>query len=231
MSRAAILAAAAAFALSAPAGARVFSPDSFTLDNGMQVVVVANHRAPVVTHMVWYRAGAMDQAPGRTGAAHLLEHLMFKGTEAYPDGVFSQIVARNGGRENAFTSQDFTTVLADAGVAISMDGRGRYLDNIFIERLWRSVKYEDIYLWRYDSVPELERGLHRYFDFYNTVRPHQALYNATPEACYLAGCERPGKPGQLHTAAVDHPSSGLDDGGRHEQSEPVHQVASTHGTN
>lgn len=106
--RAAILAAAAAFALSTPAGARVFSPDSFTLDNGMQVVVVANHRAPVVTHMVWYRAGAMDQAPGRTGAAHLLEHLMFKGTEAYPDGVFSQIVARNGGRENAFTSQDFT---------------------------------------------------------------------------------------------------------------------------
>ena len=106
--RAVILAAATAFALSPPADAKVFSPDSFTLDNGMQVVVVSNHRAPVVTHMVWYRAGAMDQAPGRTGAAHLLEHLMFKGTEANPDGAFSQIVARNGGRENAFTSQDFT---------------------------------------------------------------------------------------------------------------------------
>ena len=94
--------------LAMPAGAAVFSPDSFTLDNGMQVVVVSNRRAPVVTHMVWYRAGAMDEPPGRTGVAHLLEHLMFKGTEAFPDGVFSQIVARNGGRENAFTSQDFT---------------------------------------------------------------------------------------------------------------------------
>ena len=101
--RAVALTAAIAFTLSSPASAKVFSPESFTLDNGMQVVVVSNHRAPVVTHMVWYRSGAMDQAPGRTGAAHLLEHLMFKGTEANPDGVFSQIVARNGGRENAFT--------------------------------------------------------------------------------------------------------------------------------
>jgi zinc protease len=107
-SRAVALAAVIAFAFSPTAGAKVFSPESFTLDNGMQVVVVSNHRAPVVTHMVWYRAGAMDEAAGRTGAAHLLEHLMFKGTESNPDGVFSQIVARNGGRENAFTSQDFT---------------------------------------------------------------------------------------------------------------------------
>jgi len=107
--RAAAMAALAAIVFSpSPLLARVFSPDSFTLDNGMQVVVVSNHRAPVVTHMVWYRSGAMDEMPGRTGAAHLLEHLMFKGTEAHPDGVFSQIVARNGGRENAFTSQDFT---------------------------------------------------------------------------------------------------------------------------
>jgi len=106
--RAAVLAAAVAFTFSSPVQAKVFSPDSFTLDNGMQVVVVSNHRAPVVTHMIWYRSGAMDEAAGRSGAAHLLEHLMFKGTEANPDGVFSQIVARNGGRENAFTSQDFT---------------------------------------------------------------------------------------------------------------------------
>jgi zinc protease len=90
------------------AAAAVFNPESFTLANGMQVVVVSNRRAPVVTHMVWYRVGAMDQPPGKTGVAHLLEHLMFKGTEAYPDGEFSRIVARNGGRENAFTSQDFT---------------------------------------------------------------------------------------------------------------------------
>ncbi len=98
---------AAAF-IATPARAAVFNPESFTLENGLLVVVVANHRAPVVTHMVWYRVGAMDEPPGRTGVAHLLEHLMFKGTRAYPDGAFSKIVARNGGRENAFTSQDFT---------------------------------------------------------------------------------------------------------------------------
>ncbi|UCH73477.1 MAG: insulinase family protein [Rhodospirillales bacterium] len=97
-----------ALAVVASGRAAVFGPDSFTLDNGMQVVVVSNHRAPVVTHMVWYRVGAMDEPPGRTGVAHLLEHLMFKGTDAYPDGAFSQIVARHGGRENAFTSQDYT---------------------------------------------------------------------------------------------------------------------------
>ncbi len=103
-----ILSTALALPLSAPAGAAVFDPEHFTLANGMQVVVVSNHRAPVVTHMVWYRVGAMDEPPGRTGVAHLLEHLMFKGTKDHPDGEFSQIVARNGGRENAFTSQDFT---------------------------------------------------------------------------------------------------------------------------
>ena len=105
----AVLAVATAGVLEAGTSrAAVFSPETFTLDNGMQVVVVSNHRAPVVTHMIWYRTGAMDELPGRTGVAHLLEHLMFKGTKAYPDGVFSQLVARNGGRENAFTSQDFT---------------------------------------------------------------------------------------------------------------------------
>jgi len=97
-----------ALAPAAPVAAAVFNPETFTLGNGMQVVVVSNHRAPVVTHMVWYRVGAMDEPPGRTGVAHLLEHLMFKGTPAHPDGAFSQIVARNGGRENAFTSQDYT---------------------------------------------------------------------------------------------------------------------------
>lgn len=91
-----------------PATAAVFSPETFTMKNGMQVVVVTNHRVPVVTHMVWYRVGAMDEPPGKSGLAHYLEHLMFKGTESLKPGEFSQIVARNGGRENAFTSQDYT---------------------------------------------------------------------------------------------------------------------------
>ena len=90
------------------AGAAVFNPPSFTLKNGMQVVVITNHRVPVVTHMVWYKIGAMDEPAGKSGLAHYLEHLMFKGTKTLKPGEFSAIVARNGGRENAFTSQDYT---------------------------------------------------------------------------------------------------------------------------
>ncbi|MBL8696943.1 MAG: insulinase family protein [Alphaproteobacteria bacterium] len=90
------------------ASAQVFRPTTFTLANGLQVVVVENHRAPIVTHMVWYRAGAADEAPGKSGIAHFLEHLMFKGTADVPPGEMSKIVARNGGRDNAFTSWDYT---------------------------------------------------------------------------------------------------------------------------
>ena len=90
------------------ADARLFDPESFTLDNGMQVVVIPNHRVPVVTHMVWYKVGAADEAPGKSGTAHFLEHLMFKGTSRFPGGMFSEVVAGNGGRQNAFTSYDYT---------------------------------------------------------------------------------------------------------------------------
>lgn len=88
--------------------ARVFDPDTFTLDNGMQVVVISNHRAPIVTHMVWYKVGAADESAGESGNAHFLEHLLFKGTKNLAPGEFSRIIAQNGGRENAFTSQDYT---------------------------------------------------------------------------------------------------------------------------
>ncbi|MEL7011999.1 MAG: pitrilysin family protein [Pseudomonadota bacterium] len=81
---------------------------SFTLDNGMDVVVIEDNRAPVVVHMVWYRAGSADEDPGVSGIAHFLEHLMFKGTDSLDPGEFSAIVARNGGRDNAFTSYDYT---------------------------------------------------------------------------------------------------------------------------
>ena len=86
-----------------------------------------------------------------------------------------------------FTSAAFTGVLLDAGITISMDGRGRALDNIFVERLWRSVKHEDIYLKGYESLPELVLGLTEYFAFYNGERPHQGLGNRTPDAVYRAG--------------------------------------------
>jgi zinc protease len=80
----------------------------FTLDNGLDVVVIPDHRAPVVTHMVWYKVGSADETPGKSGLAHFLEHLMFKGTANNPSGRFSQIVATIGGQENAFTSADYT---------------------------------------------------------------------------------------------------------------------------
>ncbi len=80
----------------------------FTLANGLEVVVVPDRRAPVVTHMVWYKVGAADEPPGTSGIAHFLEHLMFKGTANNPAGRFSQAVAAVGGQENAFTSQDYT---------------------------------------------------------------------------------------------------------------------------
>jgi len=87
------------------AGPRV---DHFKLDNGMDVVVIPDHRAPVVTHMVWYRNGSADDPRGKSGIAHFLEHLMFKGTHKHKGGEFSHVVAELGGQENAFTSYDFT---------------------------------------------------------------------------------------------------------------------------
>jgi putative transposase len=79
-----------------------------------------------------------------------------------------------------FTARAFTERVERAGAAVSMDGRGRCLDHVFVERLWRSVKYEDVYIRGYESVPELERGLAAYFRFYNTERPHQSLGYRTP---------------------------------------------------
>lgn len=83
-------------------------PASFTLANGMNVVVIPDHRTPVVTQMVWYKVGSADETPGKSGLAHFLEHLMFKGTSQHPAGEFSQTVQRIGGSENAFTSTDYT---------------------------------------------------------------------------------------------------------------------------
>lgn len=83
-----------------------------------------------------------------------------------------------------FTSNDFTGRLLDANVAISMDGRGRALDNVFVERLWRTVKYEEVYIKSYDTVPEALHGLRRYFNFYNTERPHQSLGYCTPGSIF-----------------------------------------------
>ena len=100
----------AAAALAAMAGEAAAGPKvtTFELENGLKGVVIEDHRAPVATHMVWYRIGAADEPDGESGVAHFLEHLMFKGTDKIPAGRFSEIVAENGGEDNAFTSRDFT---------------------------------------------------------------------------------------------------------------------------
>lgn len=97
-----------AFALPASVKAMDEQVTSFTLDNGMQVVVVQDDRAPVVTHMVWYKAGSADEPKGSSGVAHFLEHLLFKATDTLESGELSAVVSANGGRDNAFTSFDFT---------------------------------------------------------------------------------------------------------------------------
>jgi putative transposase len=93
----------------------------------------------------------------------------------------------NTDRGSQFTAQEYTDRLEEAGIAVSRDGRGRALDNVFVERLWRSVKYEDIYIKDYEQVQELESGLRAYFWFYDEERPHQSLDYRTPGEVYRAG--------------------------------------------
>jgi zinc protease len=95
-------------AIAMPAAAQRFGAQSFTLANGLEVVVVPNHRVPAVTQMVWYKVGAADDPRGKSGIAHFLEHLMFKGTAANPPGAFSALISQTGGRNNAFTTEDYT---------------------------------------------------------------------------------------------------------------------------
>jgi zinc protease len=101
----------AALGLSQPVIAQTITstpPTTFTLDNGLNVVVIPDHRTPVVTQMIWYKVGSADETPGKSGLAHFLEHLMFKGTSKHPQGEFSQTVLKVGGNENAFTNADYT---------------------------------------------------------------------------------------------------------------------------
>jgi zinc protease len=106
--------------------AAVFYPETFTLPNGLEIVVVPNHLAPAVTQMVWYKVGSVDEVPGKSGLAHYLEHLMFRGTTTMAPGAFSRKIAAQGGDDNAFTSYDYTsfheTVAADRlGMVMQME--------------------------------------------------------------------------------------------------------------
>ena len=101
-------------------------------------------------------------------------------------GKFGPPEIFNSDQGSQFTSEDWTTPLTAAGVAISMDGKGRWIDNVFIERLWRSVKYEEVYLHSYASGSEARQSLARYFAFYNARRIHESLSYATPDEVYFA---------------------------------------------
>jgi zinc protease len=123
----------------------------FTLANGLEMVVVPDHRTPVVTHMVWYRVGSADETPGKSGLAHFLEHLMFKGTANNPEGKFSQTVATLGGQENAFTTLDYTA----------------YFQRIAKEHLGQMMAFEadrmtGLVLTEANVVPELKVVLEEY---------------------------------------------------------------------
>ena len=107
-----------------------------------------------------------------------LEMALWQRGGALPDLV------HHSDRACQFTSEGFTGLLASRGVAISMDGRGRWMDNVFIERLWRSVKYEEVYLKGYESITEARRELKAYFEFYNRRRRHQGLADRTPAEVY-----------------------------------------------
>src|SRR3954466_13902747 len=110
---------------------------SFTLDNGLEVVVIPDHRVPVVTHMVWYRNGSADDPIGQSGIAHFLEHLMFKGTEKHPAGEFSKVVSGLGGQENAFTACVYTAYfqrVARENMQTMMEFEFEPMTNLLLEK-------------------------------------------------------------------------------------------------
>ncbi len=122
----------------APAQALDIDVSEYTLENGMKVIVIPDHRAPVVTHMVWVRVGSADEELGKSGIAHYLEHLLFKGTERVKPGEFSKIIRLNGGEDNAFTSYDFTAYyerIATDRLELVMDlGADRFANTLFDDK-------------------------------------------------------------------------------------------------
>src|ERR1700722_2495192 len=126
----------AVFLLATPARAGVFFPETFSLDNGLQIVVVPNHLAPAVTQMVWYKVGSSDEVPSKSGIAHYLEHLMFRGTTTMAPGEFSKKIAAQGGNDNAFTSYDYTvfheTVASDR-LEMAMQMEADRIQNLYIK--------------------------------------------------------------------------------------------------
>jgi putative transposase len=133
----------------------------------------------LVVIMDWYSRYVVSWAVSTTMETTFCLEALDKALQRATPAIF------NSDQGSQFTSLEFTGCLKKAGIAISMDGRGRVYDNIFIERLWRSVKYEKIYLHEYATVSEVKQGLQEYFQEYNTDRPHQGLADRTPAEVYF----------------------------------------------
>jgi putative transposase len=134
-----------------------------------------------------YLTAIMDWASRRVLAWRLSNTLdVFFCTEALEEAIMRYGIPEifNSDQGSQFTSETFTGILNAHGTSISMDGRGRWMDNVFVERLWRSVKYEDVYLKAYESIAEARQGLREYFEFYNSRRRHQGLDRRTPDDVY-----------------------------------------------
>jgi len=132
----------------------------------------------LVAIMDWYSRYVLSWQLSTTMEADFCVEALEQALRSSTPGIF------NTDQGSQFTSLAFTGMLKDHAIEISMDGKGRCWDNIFIERLWRNVKYEDIYLKHYDTVDQVRHGLGLYFSFYNTDRPHQGLSNYTPQEVY-----------------------------------------------
>jgi len=138
--------------------------------------------AYLVAIMDWYSRKVLTWGVSNTMDAGFCVDSLEEAINDYgTPGIF------NTDQGSQFTSDSFTGVLTKNSITISMDGRGRALDNIFVERLWRTVKYEDVYLKKYEGMPDLLMGLRRYFIFYNAERRHQSLGYKTPDVVYQAG--------------------------------------------
>ena len=137
-----------------------------------------------------YLAAVVDVASRRV-LAHRVSITM---EAAFCIEALEEAMARHGKPEifntdqgSQFTSHEFTSVLLAAGISISMDGKGAWRDNVFVERLWRSIKYEEVYLKAYESVPEARSSISNYISFYNSGRPHSSLDGRTPDEAYFGG--------------------------------------------
>jgi putative transposase len=159
-------------------GLRIFRPDQVWATD-ITYIPLQNGFAYLVAIMDWYSRRVLAWRVSNTlDTGFCLEALQ----EAFDK--FGRPDIFNTDQGSQFTADDFTSLLRSRGVKISMDGKGRCIDNIFVERLWRSLKYEEVYLHAYESVAEARVGIGRYFEFYNRERRHQGLNYETPDAVY-----------------------------------------------